>query len=253
MKISAVILFCVQFCSFLNADDAVEAQILKRMKRLEHKLQRLEAEGDIKNDKIKTLQEEVDFVKAKLEERIEGKCSHNHLESMNQRLTRLEKLCPVGDPRYHLILNKCYYFEDRPMNYPDAKFNCQDKFYGEIGQLLEPHFPLTTEHIYFTAKNGFNFASGIWIGIEHFNASFVWATSQQSVQTPVWNQGQPDLLEAASVPGINCVVMGFEATSFWNIAMCGSLYNSICEKSFVLQQELPDYQPLEEQEYYDSY
>ena len=261
MKIILLIsVCCLHFCSSLNAGDAFEAQTLKRMKRFESKLQRLEAESDIKNDKIKSLEQQIKWLKndvtTSLKDKLDEKCNDDHLETIQQRLSKLEKLCPVGDPRYKLVLDKCYYFEVRPMNYPDAKFNCQDKFYGEIGQLLEPLQVQEMENVYNVAKNSFNFG-GIWIGVEYkdVNSSFVLATSQQSVQITALNQGQPDLLENGAIPGLNCVLMGFQTTSSWNVAMCGSLYNSICEQSFVLRQEMPDYESLEEQElnYYDEY
>lgn len=262
MKILITALFlsvsCLHFCSPLNAGDEFEAAMLRRMKRFESKLQRLDAENDVKNEKIKSLQLTISSLKnqfmTSLKDTVEEKCNNDHLDSILQRLADLEKLCPVGDPRYKLILDKCYYFEVRPMNYPDAKSNCQDKFRGGIGQLFEPRQVSETENVFNEAKNSFNFG-GIWIGVEHedANSSFVLATSQQSVQITAWNEGQPDLLEAGNVPGLNCVLMGFQTTSSWNIAMCGSLYNSICEQSFAIHQGLPaDYEPLDEQDYYDD-
>ena len=74
---------------------------------MESQMQQLKVEIEEKEDRIQKLESNnfnLDSFLAKIQD-------------LSDKVAILENLCPIGDPNYALINDKCYYFELRTMNF----------------------------------------------------------------------------------------------------------------------------------------
>ena len=169
--------------------------------------------------------------------------------SLSERVVNLENICPIGDPNYALINNKCYYFELRPMNFQKAQENCKNKFQGNnFGQLYEAKPFFHAFYVHQEAKTHFG-PIGFWIGIEESgNGTFVYSSDEENSQNFVeWNQNEPNTEHG------HCVLMGVENNSKLNLRLCQNTFPSVCERVHVNQEEAKplDYEFLEFENYED--
>ena len=111
--------------------------------------------------------------------------------------------CPEDDPNYHLVNNKCYYFEKNELSWEKAKDGCKDKFLP-AGKLFEPKsweenlmvYNFTKHHIRDTWTNKqknrtyANMFLSYWIGVDDFgqDGSFKYSYSGQPISFNIkWN------------------------------------------------------------------
>ena len=67
--------------------------------------------------------------------------------------------CPIWDPNYVMVKEKCIYFENTELSYDDAIGNCKEIF-GEAGRLFEPRNNDSYDQVLAAGKENF-----YWIGV----------------------------------------------------------------------------------------
>ena len=156
----------------------------------------------------------------------------NSLETnlQNQIDTKISRMaCPTGSPGYHLVGNKCIYYEKTSLTWGNAKKGCKDKFSGG-GRLLEP-LSLQEHNDVFALimtikKNPY------WIGVDDLSqeGSFTYSSSGSnlSFNLPWYDKDSTPWGRRGS--SYNCVLVNNGASGLWlDFGCTSSTYPSVCE------------------------
>ena len=123
---------------------------------------------------------------------ISSKASVTELHSVetnlkNQIDTKMNKaVCPTGSPGYHLLGNKCIYYEKTYLSWENAKKGCTDKF-SSGGRLHEP-LSLQEHSDVHTITN----KSSYWIGVDDLSqeGNFTYSSSGSKISFNLpWHSG----------------------------------------------------------------
>ena len=140
------------------------------------------------------------------------------------------KSCPTNDPNYHLLNDRCLFFEKSNKNYEDAKQNCETKF-GGYGKLFEPNTWSENQMAYKIEKTNY------WIGVndKQTEGSFVY----ESNGSPLSFRPKFHTCCGYGARGTsdNCILYSPPSSGdesdivHWLDISCTSAFYSICENS----------------------
>ena len=172
---------------------------------------------------------------------VSSKASVTELDSVetnlqNQIDTKISRMaCPTDSPGYHLVGNKCIYYEQTSLNWENAKKGCKDKFSGG-GRLFQPFSLQENNDVAAIIKRLYSKLSNFWIGVDDLSqeGSFTYSSSGSKISFNLpWHEGTWE----NSTPwgrrgsGYNCVLMQYNSNSnaTWLDYDCKSTWLSVCE------------------------
>ena len=130
-------------------------------------------------------------------------------------------VCPTGSPGYHLLGNKCIYYEKTYLSWENAKKGCKDKF-SSGGRLHEP-VSLQEHSDVHTITN----KSSYWIGVDDLSqeGNFTYSSSGSKISFNLpWHSGY-----GRKGSSTNCVLTNNGSRGLWLDWPCTSAYPSVCE------------------------
>ena len=134
--------------------------------------------------------------------------------------------CPTSEPNYHLIDNKCYFFEKTYATWEKAKEGCKNKFPAG-GKLFEPMSLAENKLVFDAARPILGLqGNGAWIGVIDASqeGSFKYDINNSPVSFNIpWLAGY-----GKRGTGSNCIII-HQDPGKWIDYTCSSSFPSICE------------------------
>ena len=135
-------------------------------------------------------------------------------------------LCSTDSPGYHLVGNKCIYFEKTYLTWENAKKGCKDKF-ANGGKLYEP-LSLEENNDVHAIVEPLNPTDAFWIGVDDLSqeGSFMYSSSGSRISFNLpWHTNSNWGTKGSSN---NCVLL-YDDGGTWLDYSCTRNYPSVCE------------------------
>ena len=160
----------------------------------------------------------------------------NEIKENTEKLENIKlymKHCPLENPNYFLVDNRCYYIQTNSTKYETAKEACKEKLtdYGGM-RLFQPRSTAQNELIVRLAHEATGLSNWMWIGITDntTEGEYTYQSNGKPIKfDPSWHSGY-----GSRGTSYNCIltyVNGGSSSSFanWLDYDCTQQYRSVCE------------------------